>query len=173
MNAINTHASVMASLGTIILIALAVIAILVVVHCVTTKAGAATGGVATSAAASSQPLNAVRSTLQANPNATAFVLVHSPGCGHCRTVLPQYEAMAAATANHPNVRMLTVNADTDPATTQLWNVTGLPTLLGFDASCLPTLRQPKVRFTGSDKIMSVLQPIAMAQPQPSTTWSIS
>ena len=53
--------------------------------------------------------------------------VWAPWCGPCRSMAPQFSA--AAKALEPDVRLLKLNSDADPATASALGVSGIPALL--------------------------------------------
>jgi len=55
----------------------------------------------------------------------------APWCGHCKKLAPDYEKVAAAFANEPNVVVAKVDADAHKDLGSRYGVTGFPTLKFF------------------------------------------
>jgi len=66
-------------------------------------------------------------------DSTKDVLVefYAPWCGHCKHLAPDYEKVAAAFANEPNVVVAKVDADAHKDLGSRYGVTGFPTIKWF------------------------------------------
>jgi thioredoxin 1 len=53
----------------------------------------------------------------------------APWCGPCRAATPMLEQIAA---EHPDVRVVTVNIDEEPGLAQRYGVLSIPTIVRFD-----------------------------------------
>lgn len=76
------------------------------------------------------PIAVSGAQLQSHENATkgaALLLdVWAPWCGPCKSMAPQFEA--AAKQLEPDVRLLKLNSDADPAAANALGVSGIPAL---------------------------------------------
>jgi len=62
-----------------------------------------------------------------------FVKVYAPWCGHCKSLAPDWEKLAKAFDNEPNVVIAKLDATKFPDTASRFGVSGYPTLLFFSA----------------------------------------
>jgi len=60
-----------------------------------------------------------------------LVEFYAPWCGHCKRLAPDYEKVAAAFANEPNVIVAKVDADKYKVAAGKYGVTGFPTIKWF------------------------------------------
>jgi thioredoxin 2 len=76
------------------------------------------------------PVEVTGAQFEAHRNGTrgaALLLdVWAPWCGPCRSMAPQFSAAAAAL--EPDVRLLKLNSDAEPATANALSVSGIPAL---------------------------------------------
>jgi len=75
------------------------------------------------------PANFDKLVLDANKN--VLIEFYAPWCGHCKRLAPDYEVVANAFANEPNVIVAKVDADAHKELAQRFEVTGFPTLKWF------------------------------------------
>jgi len=69
-----------------------------------------------------------------DPSKDVLVEFYAPWCGHCKSLAPVYEKVAAAFANEPNVVIAKVDADSHKSLGTKYEVTGFPTLKWFGKS---------------------------------------
>jgi protein disulfide-isomerase A6 len=60
-----------------------------------------------------------------------LVEFYAPWCGHCKKLVPDYEKLAAAYANEPNVVIAKIDADKHKTVGGKYGVTGFPTIKFF------------------------------------------
>jgi len=78
---------------------------------------------------------------------TTAVLVHSPNCGHCKTVLPEWQTWRPPRA----IQTATANALVATDVPQRWEIRGFPSLLIFqNGQLVQTL-------AGADKVQQFMQ----------------
>lgn len=80
------------------------------------------------------------------------LLVHSPGCGHCTTVMPVFQRWASSAAKPFSVTAATVDAQALPSVAQRYGVHGYPTLLRFSNELAPS----PMSIVGADRIQEYL-----------------
>jgi protein disulfide-isomerase A6 len=56
---------------------------------------------------------------------------YAPWCGHCKKLIPDYEKVASAFSNEPNVVVAKLDADAAKSLASKYGVTGFPTILFF------------------------------------------
>jgi len=66
-----------------------------------------------------------------DPTKDVLVEFYAPWCGHCKHLAPDYEKVAAAFVNEPNVVVAKVDADAHKDLGSRYGVTGFPTLKWF------------------------------------------
>jgi len=69
-----------------------------------------------------------------DPSKDVLVEFYAPWCGHCKSLAPVYEKVAAAFANEPNVVIAKVDADSHKTLGTKYEVSGFPTLKWFGKS---------------------------------------
>jgi len=62
-----------------------------------------------------------------------FVKFYAPWCGHCKTLAPDWDKLAKAFSNEPNVVVAKLDATKFPDLGSRYSVTGYPTLIFFGA----------------------------------------
>jgi len=63
---------------------------------------------------------------------SVFIEFYAPWCGHCKTLAPKWEKLAAAFVNEPDVVIAKVDADAHKELGTKYGVNGFPTLKWFD-----------------------------------------
>ena len=65
-------------------------------------------------------------------NKKEFVLVHMNGCGHCKTLMPEWNAAAKENKSGIPMRSVEMNEDDGPELCDKHNITGFPTMILLD-----------------------------------------
>jgi len=65
-------------------------------------------------------------------NNKEFVLVHMTGCGHCKTLMPEWKSAAKANNTGISMRAVEMNEGDGPELCKKHNITGFPTMLLLD-----------------------------------------
>jgi len=66
-----------------------------------------------------------------DPTKDVLVEFYAPWCGHCKKLAPDYEKVAKAFANEPNVVIANFDADANKEAAAKYGVTGFPTIKWF------------------------------------------
>jgi protein disulfide-isomerase-like protein len=72
--------------------------------------------------------------IQGDKNKHVFVEFYAPWCGHCKSLAPTWEKLAAVFKNEPNVVIANVDADKHKDLGSKFGVSGFPTLVFFPKS---------------------------------------
>jgi len=62
-------------------------------------------------------------------NDKEFVLVHMNGCGHCKTLMPEWKSAAKANNTGISMRAVEMNEGDGPELCKKHNITGFPTMI--------------------------------------------
>lgn len=62
-------------------------------------------------------------------NNKEFVLVHMNGCGHCKTLMPEWNAAAKENKSGIPMRAVEMNEDDGPELCDKHNISGFPTMI--------------------------------------------
>ena len=62
-------------------------------------------------------------------NSKEFVLVHMNGCGHCKTLMPEWDAANKENKTGITMRSVEMNEDDGPELCKKHDITGFPTML--------------------------------------------
>jgi thiol-disulfide isomerase/thioredoxin len=65
-------------------------------------------------------------------NGKEFVLVHMNGCGHCKTLMPEWDAANAENNTGVTMRKVEMNEDDGPELCKKHNIKGFPTMMVLD-----------------------------------------
>ncbi len=73
--------------------------------------------------------NGAQSTTEGLSNQKEFVLVHMNGCGHCKTLMPEWKSASKENNTQINMRAVEMNEDDGPELCKKHNITGFPTMI--------------------------------------------
>ena len=73
--------------------------------------------------------NGAQSTTEGLSNQKEFVLVHMNGCGHCKTLMPEWKSAVKDNKTGISMRAVEMNEGDGPELCKKHNITGFPTML--------------------------------------------
>jgi thioredoxin-like negative regulator of GroEL len=73
--------------------------------------------------------NGAQSSTEGLSNQKEFVLVHMNGCGHCKTLMPEWKSAAKSNNTGISMRAVEMNEDDGPELCKKHNITGFPTMI--------------------------------------------
>lgn len=62
-------------------------------------------------------------------NQKEFVLIHMEGCGHCKTLMPEWQEASKNNKTDINMRAVEMNQDDGPELCKKHNINGFPTMI--------------------------------------------
>ncbi|ALH22958.1 putative thioredoxin [Chrysochromulina ericina virus CeV-01B] len=73
--------------------------------------------------------NGVKQTNEGLSNQKELVLVHMTGCGHCKTLMPEWKSAEKKNNTGIGMRAVEMNEDDGPELCEKHNITGFPTMI--------------------------------------------
>jgi len=73
--------------------------------------------------------NGTKQITEGLSNDKEFVLVHMTGCGHCKTLMPEWKSASNENNTGINMRAVEMNEDDGPELCKKHNITGFPTMI--------------------------------------------
>ncbi len=61
-----------------------------------------------------------------------IIYIYHTQCGHCRTFTPTWDLFAQQYSTNPHVNLIKVNAETDPAISERYNINGYPAVIAVE-----------------------------------------
>jgi len=73
--------------------------------------------------------NGAKQNTEGLANQKEFVLVHMTGCGHCKTLMPEWRSAEKENNTGISMRAVEMNRDDGPELCEKHNITGFPTMI--------------------------------------------
>lgn len=70
-----------------------------------------------------------RNNIEGLSNGKEFVLVYMNGCGHCNTLMPEWESAAKENKSGIKMRAVEMNENDGPELCKKYNINGFPTMM--------------------------------------------